>query len=121
MLTSGCKPSAGFDDAPSSPLGLGHLDFHLTVFIPVDLSPGVPLIENIERLFSRLLVESPVSSVAIAPVSDARKEEKDETEPEKPAPAKIPVVPITMSHFDSPSDKSNLFTRKSDQPHITQS
>jgi hypothetical protein len=94
-------------------LGLGNLGFHLAILFPCNVSSGVPLIENVERLPSWLLVVSAVRSVGIAPVSDARKQQKDKAEPKKPAPAEIPVVPISMCHFDSPSDKANRFLRKS--------
>jgi hypothetical protein len=100
--------------ASSSTLWLGHLEFHLTIFFPVNLSSGIPFIQNVERFLSWLPAVSLVRSVGIAPVSDARKEKKDKAEPEEPTPAKIPVVRITMSHFDSPSDKSNKFFGKAD-------
>jgi PBP1b-binding outer membrane lipoprotein LpoB len=36
--------------------------------------------------------------VAVAPVSDTGKKQKYNAEPQKPAPTKIPVIPIGVIH-----------------------
>src|SRR6185312_8671862 len=63
---------------------------------------GVPRVENIERVLSRRLGILLMCAVSIAPVADAREQKEDDTEPEKPTPAEIPVVPVSMTHGDSP-------------------
>lgn len=52
----------------------GDLGFHLTILRESDLALGVPRIEDVERLLSWQLAESPVRPAGIAPVSDARRQ-----------------------------------------------
>src|SRR6185437_14909840 len=81
---------------------LGNLCLHQAILLASYLAFGVPRVENIERVLSRRLGILLMCAVSIAPVADAREQKEDDTEPEKPTPAEIPVVPVSMTHGDSP-------------------
>jgi hypothetical protein len=95
----GCYPFA-----PIS-LYLGDIGFYPGIFLPVYLTAGIPVTENIERVLARLRVIFAVRAIRIAPVSEARKKYKHEAEPEKPTPAEIQAIPIRMIHVILPSIK----------------
>jgi hypothetical protein len=80
-------------------LPFGDLGFHEAQFLVRDLTAGVSFIENIERVLSRQLAKSSVRTVGIAPVADARKQEKYNPKPKKPTPTEIPVIPIRVRHL----------------------
>jgi hypothetical protein len=80
-------------------LSSGDLGFHEAQFLVRDLPAGVSFIENIKRILSRQLTNSSVCTVGIAPIADARKEEKYNSKPKKPTPTEIPVIPMRVRHL----------------------
>jgi hypothetical protein len=63
-----------------------------------DFASGLPYIENIKGILSGQPAESLMRAVGVAPVAYARKQQENDTEPQKPPLAKVPIVPIRVSH-----------------------
>lgn len=67
-----------------------------------DFALRVSRVEDLEGFAVCPAVKSAMSSIGIAPVADTREQQKDNAQPEKPAPAEIPIVPKAM-HRRSPA------------------